>query len=193
MISLIIDIIKQIAGLVKHRKQSKRQLFIDHIDPIYQNVKIINGQYTALFEKLRKDFSNTDVPIKTAILNFNSHRKEDALLRKEIFFTSDTIKDSKLPVEIREFCGDICEMLSVRNNLNKSFKKNFLPPILQPATRATNLMADIVYLLRENIRRKKKSYRTSCITIIDWYQKNLSESFETISRKYANLKIDYLK
>ena len=81
-LSAFLDIFQKAFGLIEKRRDQKRRLFEEIIEPIYTQLSLAVGEYYEFFRGCRDDFSQTEFKNWQTILNEKRKKREEIVLAR---------------------------------------------------------------------------------------------------------------
>jgi hypothetical protein len=101
--SALIEVVDHLIALVREGKGTRRELFDNHIDPIFNMLEVIIADYLALFTELDKEFQDTTVAPSQTIEKIIIRRRTTASLREKTKRYADAIYDAFEDENIHRF------------------------------------------------------------------------------------------
>lgn len=187
MIDILITIVKQLIDLVKEKRVSKRNLFEDHINPIYTNLRLIIDDYRDIFIHVRRKLHDQTIPIHSIIDELTERRTKNSLLREEIKAYSEILKHSKNLEIINDFCW------ACWNLFNKEPTLEAPPDRPKPNLSLCISLLNDFEVLSEYDPDEKEVSRTQYIEITDMYLNTINLSWQDIMEEYYQLRTKLLK
>src|SRR5438034_4295894 len=105
MLELILKLLEHLGALLKLRDASNRAAFVDHIEPIYRDIKVVYDDYMAVFKATSTSLLDEKVPLDSIVKALKSKREVNERLRQELVSYSHTfLARGRFPEEFSTFC-----------------------------------------------------------------------------------------
>jgi hypothetical protein len=180
MVDALIKVIDRLIQLVEIRKRFNRQMFEDHIGPIYKDLQAVIDDYREIILDVENKLNTPGLKPEKVLEELITRRKKYARLRDEVKKYSDALANAKLNEDVYEFalkCGNLFV---------------FEPTMPRPSplrSALTSLIEDFAYVIEG--RREKP--RDSLSFLVSDYNYRLDQCWDDISSKYFQLRAEYLK
>jgi hypothetical protein len=108
MIHDIIEVVEKIIDLLHGRSAHARQLFTDHVQPIYEELCRVDADYRNLFSETVDVTTREDTPYATILTWLRIRKRELEPLRTKVdALAAALIQHRALPAEVLRFCENI--------------------------------------------------------------------------------------
>lgn len=178
-LSTFLDIFQKAFGLIEKRRDQKRRLFEEIIDPIYTQLSPVVSEYYEFFRSCRDEFSQTE--FKNWQLVLSERRKK----REEIVFARNTVLGMISPFlsKQQKRCGEPDERLNYfAFGVFNFFYSSVSGPVSSEATR---LFEYIDYV----VERGNEAEKDTVIEEIELLLRSLEFSWQGISAAYGELRV----
>jgi len=91
MIDLFLKLLEHLQTLLKTRNANNREIFSDHIEPIYKSIQTVYDDYVAAFEATRVLLTDDGTALETIVADLKTKRKENHRLRQELVTYSEAV------------------------------------------------------------------------------------------------------
>lgn len=81
-LSTFLDIFQKAFGLIEKRKDQKRQLFNEIVEPVYTELTVVVGDYYGFFRGFRDDLSETEMENWPTVLSEGKKKREEIVLAR---------------------------------------------------------------------------------------------------------------
>ena len=81
-LSTFLDIFQKAFGLIEKRKDQKRQLFNEIVEPVYSELSVVVGDYYGFFRGFRDDLSKTEMENWPTVLGERKKQREEIVLAR---------------------------------------------------------------------------------------------------------------
>lgn len=182
MIDLALSLIEKIVELLKERKQIKRLIFSDHLDPIYNDVDRINQNYHEIYDEILRQITDPNVEIRSVIDSLATKRKELLGVREKASVYLAALTESDQPDEIKKLCGAFMDILMTGPLTER-------PP--EPRDVGVSRPRELLYSFQ--LLFKQHSPRESyLLTANDWLNR-LDVTARAARIQYYKTRVEYLK
>ena len=134
--AVLTEVVDRLIALVREGKSSRRELFENHIEPIFHMIEEVMADYLSLFSELEGEFQNPAITPSTTIEKILARRYTTATLRVKTSQYADALHDAFSDDEIKRFA------LSCRNLLRH--QPSYAAPVGHGfASRLTGMLSEI--------------------------------------------------
>ena len=196
MIDSVIRIIDRIIQLLTIRETNRRNLFVDHIEPLYNEMADIHKDYLNACRELTdfiKDIKDDELSADEIKRIIKKYKTVFEPQRVKVFTLAKSVKDKKLrrklPEEAMEFY-DLCFRYFYVASGKSSYKpkKNIDESILY-----SGFYTNIDETVDLELKYVKSIQKIEMADFISPYEKFLSDSWNNLTEIYANLRITFLR
>jgi hypothetical protein len=96
-------VVDRLIALVREGKSTRRELFENHLEPIFHMLEEVIADYLALFAELEKEFQDSTVAPSITIEKIIERRRTTAMLREKTMQYADALYDAFEDEEIQRF------------------------------------------------------------------------------------------
>lgn len=178
-LSAFLDILQKGFGLIDKRKDQKRRLFEEIVEPIHTELRVVVGEYFQFFRGCRDEFQQTAFENWEAVLIERKRKREEIILARERVLG---IVSPFLDQERDQ--GDVDELLFVfATAIEKFFYSSDKIP--DDVTWLTSLFDYIDY----EVQRGDSESRYDVIVYIQTVLGDLERTWREISAAYGKLRV----
>jgi hypothetical protein len=177
MVDALIRVIDRLTQLLEITKRFNRQIFEDHIGPIYKDLQVIIDDYREIILAIETKL-NTGVTIEKLLDELVLRREKYARVRDEVKKYAHALADAKLNEDVYEFARSCLDLFQFEPTMPRG-------SYVQSAI--TSLMEDIDFVTTY------PSEKRSLSRLINEYKLRLGYHWNDVSWKYFQLRAKYLK
>jgi hypothetical protein len=199
MIDALIKVIDRLIQLVETRKRFNRQMFEDHIDPIYKDLQAIVDDYREIILAIETKLNRgkTEKVLKELI----TRREKYARVRDEVKKYADALANAKLNEDVYNFAQSCGNLFLFEPTMRRgSPVRSALTSLLDDIAFVTEYRRELTKPPHERLpqytqyrRETKPASHISLSNLIADYKYGLGHRWDDISSKYFRLRAEYLK
>ena len=193
MIEIFLKLVEQLEGLdglIRLKHDINRNLFKDHIEPIYKDLGVIVDNYHSILDEVNgvlNDFDFSKESGSRVVSMLLKRRLEHEQTRESLKRYSKILGENNNRNDIQKFAGTVFDLLNIEPVTKEMIRGLAEKRTSQsPATAATSLISDLtkVSITPESKRR--------ALALIGIYKKKIDYHWDLASRAYYSLKTKYL-
>jgi hypothetical protein len=190
MLGAIQDILENLIKLAQFKSDSDRKVFETHVDPIYQDLKVIVANYHEILREIKITIQETVISpdsSRSIVSMLIERRREHEMTRAEVKRYANALKVNYHSKEIQEFATATFNLLNIEPvtvEMIQCFKET-PPPKLKTAT--TSLIWDLSKVLPPSADSPR-----GALSLIRHYEKEIDDLWEAASQSYFELRTRYL-
>ena len=186
MMNLIMPLIDKLIKLVEVHSLRKRQIFQDHVDPIYSDLKVIYNYYQETIKYISNMIGAADFSSEAVVTELRELRMKNMDVRKELHKYLDVLIEqrSKKDKRLSEFVSSCLAMLFCEPCSSDVVN------IISRRSRLHGLVEDLAQYLEEsgeNISTQKLFEKA-----VDSLSSQLENSWNMVSNEYYKLRVECL-
>ena len=178
-LSTFLDIFQKAFGLIEKRRDQKRRLFEEIVEPIYAQLSPVVEEYYEFFRGCRDEFSQTDFKNWPAVLRERKKKREEIVLARNTvlgmispFLSKERKHDRKLDDLLYRFAYGIGRFFYASDDLpDRSIVTSFFEYI------------------DSLIERRDERYKQNAIREIESVLLTLEYEWRSISENYGELRV----
>lgn len=105
LITALTGVVDRLIALVREGKSNKRELFENHLEPIFGMLEKVIDDYLTLFWELEREFLDTSIPPSRTIEKLINRRRKTAILREKINQYANALPNAFKDPDIEHFAG----------------------------------------------------------------------------------------
>lgn len=190
MLDAFINVINRLIQLVEIRKHLNRQMFEDHVAPIYKDLQLIIDDYRKIIFDIERKLKDPKISPNEVVEELIAQRKEYSRLRDEVKKYSTALSAEKPNNDVQEFALACQKFLTIKPPTVEA------RPSLVVDTPMISLIGSLKLLLRLGMLKEHHStecLRRECSELIRNYSRTLDERWDKIASSYFNLRTKYLR
>ena len=191
IIALLLRAADHISRLIEKPEERTRALFLDHIDPLYQDLRRIMDDYRQILDWALTQLKDVSVPVGELSAKLRQKREQNLRLREEMRKYTTRLLSKFADDQIEKFCISALKLL-----------------VMNPTTQGEDISLDfrggiqdspVYVLVREYEDRSPAQYTDvredhrellKCVT--EDYQRRLNNRWEMLSEIYYELRTELL-
>ena len=194
MLELILKLLEHLGALLKLRDASNRTAFVDHIEPIYRDIKVVYDDYTAVFKATNTSLLDEKVSLDSIIKALKSKRSVNERLRQELVSYSHTFRTSgRFPEEFSTFCF-------YASSIILSEPTDVEMPLGRHATQMGSFVEFLEHCRNERRQRwpsqefpTESSFREFVAGCLQATLNHMAGNWELVMKSYFDLRVKHLK
>jgi len=188
----MIDILKlmdKVESLIRLKHDINRNLFTDHIEPIYRDLGIVVDNYHSILDEVNtvlRDFDFSKESGSRIVSMLIKRRKEHERTRESLKRYSEILGENNNRGDIQKFSGLVFDLLSIEPVTIEMIRGLADKQTPRTSTATTSLISDLT-----KISITPESQRRALI-LIGHYKKKIDHHWDLASRSYFALRTKYL-
>ena len=185
MIESILNVIERTVAFLNAREQGRRQLFIDHIEPIFSDLLSVQSDYRNIFRELETLLQAPTVHYSDLQLRLREGRYQLQQVREKNKKLAFALRHSsqRLPEVVQLFFESVCRYFAVPDKDN---------PILSRRSSGSTALTDrLEYMAYMNF--EDGEVRQMALSEIHHVSSTLETEWSHLLNVYANARIELLK
>lgn len=186
----LVDQLEGLDGLIRLKHDINRNLFKDHIDPIYKDLGVIVDNYHSILDEVNGVLHNFDFSKESGsrvVSMLIKRRKEHEQTRESLKRYSKILADNNNRNDVQKFAETVFNLLNIEPvtvEMIRGLADKRTPQ--SSATATTSLISDLtkVSITPESKRR--------ALALVGIYKKKIDYHWDVVSRAYYALKTKYL-
>ena len=155
LITVLTEVVDRLIALVREGKSNRRELLVNHLEPIFQMLEEVMDDYLAIFSELEREFLDPNVLPSKTIEKLIDRRQRTFLLREKVRQYAKSLPDAFRDEEVERFA------LLARALLHK--EPSFLRPVSEAGVRgfASVLTGTLIDIEKAVVDYHDKQYEFS--------------------------------
>lgn len=185
MIEAFLKSIERLESLIRLKNDSKRAIFVDHVDPIYREVSLIANDYQTILADIRNELQQFDFSKGSGsqiISMLVKRRREHERTRESLKKYSVSLKQNNRRDDIQKFAVAVFGLLNIEPVTIEMIQDLASKQTPRLSTATTSLISDLtkVSITPESKRR--------ALILINHYHKKIDKHLDLVTEAYFDLK-----
>lgn len=195
-LSTFLDIFQKAFGLIEKRKDQKRRLFEEIVEPVYKELSVVVENYYGFFRSFRDQLSQTPMPVWATVLYETKKKREEIVLaRNKVlgltypFISAPNKIKGKEDELLYKFAKAINEFFYASDDVGMSVASSLFSFIEWIAEQCEDAPYD---LFQDGPKITAKEYEAKVFEKIEEVLKRLEWSWRDISAAYGERRVHCL-